>query len=103
MKRILICLAAAFLAAPACAQQTRSYGAEDVAGFSCNPNGAVMQLRDGGRIYLGRSCDASVPGHGAGHWWYAAHATVVVAPGFEGFFNFVEPPCKSLTYCAPPK
>lgn len=102
-KQILFCLVAVLPAFPALALSSGNYGPGDVAGFSCNADGAAMQLRDGGKIYLGRSCDAAVPGHGAGHWWYSAHGTVVVTPDFEAVFDFVEPPCRSLSYCAPPK
>ena len=68
---------------------------------ACNPNGAVLTLADGAKIYLGKSCDAVRPGVGEGRWWYAASALIVAIEGREGLRLTVEPECEALPYCRP--
>ncbi|QFS83849.1 hypothetical protein FIU97_13960 [Roseivivax sp. THAF40] len=69
----------------------------------CSADGAALTLENGQRIYLGKSCDTFVPGHGTGNWWYAASGFWVSAPDFGMKFNGQDAPCPSLPYCQPPE
>lgn len=68
--------------------------------FACNANGAVVETAQGQTIYLGKSCDASIPGLGQGSWWYAASGFMVSVGGQSTKFNN-EIPCEALPYCLP--
>ncbi len=42
--------------------------------LECNAHGAKLTFSQGLVVYLGKSCDAAIPGQGEGRWWYAASA-----------------------------
>ena len=49
--------------------------------IDCNEHGAVLNLENGGKIYLGKKCDAYQPEVGSGRWWFAASAFLVEING----------------------
>ncbi|MGI3167987.1 hypothetical protein ACRARG_02460 [Pseudooceanicola sp. C21-150M6] len=63
-------------------------------GFECNENGAALTDRDGTTMYLGRSCDAFVPGHGRGLWHLSNAGFLVEAGSYQrGFRGEFGPVC----------
>lgn len=38
----------------------------------CNQHGAVVTLKNGTVLYLGKNCDATLKDGGTGKWWNAA-------------------------------
>jgi hypothetical protein len=41
--------------------------------LECNAHGAKLTFPEGTTVYLGKSCDAAIPGKGGGRW-YAPNA-----------------------------
>ena len=67
--------------------------------FQCNADGAVMTDASGQIYYLGRSCDAYVPGKGSGQWGYTASGMYVDWQSDGMIFRYVQPDCPSLPFC----
>jgi len=64
---------------------------------TCNENGAVLNVSTGETIYLGKSCDAYIPGIGNGSWWYSASGFTVSVGDYEVMFR--EDLACDLPYC----
>ena len=67
---------------------------------TCNDHGAKVTFTDGSVVYLGKTCDAAIPGEGEGRWWYAASA-FVFGVGSVSMRVSTELDCPVLPYCRP--
>lgn len=83
------------LASPAIATEHNTPARIDVA---CNAHGAKVTFTDGLVVYLGKSCDAAIPGQGEGKWWYAASAFLFEV-GNVSLRVPAELNCPVLPYC----
>ena len=91
----LICTVLVFLATPAVATEHNTPVEYDL---ECNAHGAKLTFPEGTTVYLGKSCDAAIPGQGEGRWWYAASAFLFevgsIYRRIPGDLN-----CPAMPYC----
>ena len=85
MLRALCAAFCVFSAGPATAQEffTSSDGYNYWS--ETNPSGIVLRNR-GETIYLGKSCDAMIPGVGKGYWTWDGRGTLVLVGRYTVYF-----------------